>query len=240
MRRHFRDIHPLDLVKVPKEGRFGRCEQCGMQVHPAYPRHRLSKECQIGVEQKHQWETAVVSALALRQQFSVQGNVLERVEVFKYLGCLMSQDDDDIQASIGQVLHSEDVWPFVTARFYQAIIQAILLYDSESWVISWMAMARLEGVHICAYRMAKKNKPKRGPNREWIYPRSEDVLQECGMKMIKECILIRRQMIAVYVATHPILNECRQGKQKRGAMPCRWWWEQPMDLDTHDATGSDK
>jgi hypothetical protein len=52
MRRHFRDVHPLDLVKVPKEGRFNRCERCGMQVHPAYPRHRLSKECQIGVEQK--------------------------------------------------------------------------------------------------------------------------------------------------------------------------------------------
>ncbi len=35
--RHFQDVHPLDLVKVPKEGRFNRCERCGMQVHPAYP-----------------------------------------------------------------------------------------------------------------------------------------------------------------------------------------------------------
>ncbi len=88
-------------------------------------------------------------ALALRQQFSVQGNVLEQVEVFKYLGCLMSQDDDNIQAiptqirkarsswaRVGQVLWSKNVSPFVAARFYQAIIQAILLYGSESWVIS--------------------------------------------------------------------------------------------------------
>ncbi len=29
-RRHFRNIHPLDLVKVPKEDRFGQCEHCGM------------------------------------------------------------------------------------------------------------------------------------------------------------------------------------------------------------------
>ena len=36
MQRHFRDVHPLDLVKVPKEGQFDRCNQCGMQVHPAY------------------------------------------------------------------------------------------------------------------------------------------------------------------------------------------------------------
>jgi hypothetical protein len=40
----------MDLVKVPKEGKFDCCEQCGMQVHPLYPCHRHSKECQIGVE----------------------------------------------------------------------------------------------------------------------------------------------------------------------------------------------
>ncbi len=26
MWRHFRDIHPMDSVKVPKEGKFGQCE----------------------------------------------------------------------------------------------------------------------------------------------------------------------------------------------------------------------
>jgi hypothetical protein len=50
MRRHFQDVHPMDLVKVPKEGKFDCCEHCGMQVHPLYPHHRCSKECQVGVE----------------------------------------------------------------------------------------------------------------------------------------------------------------------------------------------
>jgi hypothetical protein len=91
-------------------------------------------------------------------------------------------------------------------------------------------MARLEGFHIrAACRMAKENKPKRGPNWEWIYPRSEDVVKECGMKTMEEYILACRQTIAVYVVTRPILDECRQGKRKRGAIPRRWWWEQPMD-----------
>jgi hypothetical protein len=166
----------------------------------------------------------------------------------------MSQDDDDIQAiraqirkarsswaRVGQVLRSKNVSPFVAARFYQAIIQAILLYGSESWVISRTAMARLEGFHIrAAYRMAKTNRPKRGSNREWIYSRSEDVLKECGMRTMEEYILARRQTIAVYVAARPILNECRQGECKRGAIPRCWWWEQPMDLDAHDPIGSDK
>jgi hypothetical protein len=198
MRRHFRDVHPMDLVKVPKEGKFDFCEQCGMQVHPLYPCHRRLKECQVGVEHRLQQEAAVTSALALRQQFTVRGDVLEWVEVYKYLGRMMAQDNDDLQAIraqlwkarstwawVGQVLRSKNTSPFVATQFYQAIIQPILLYGSKTWVISWTTLAWLEGFHIhAAYQMANKNKPKRGPWNEWVNPRSEDVLKECGMTRI--------------------------------------------------------
>ncbi len=99
-------------------------------------------------------------------------------------------------------------------------------------------MVHLERFHICAaYRVAKMHKPKWGPGRTWIYPRLVDVLQECGLKTMEEYIGIRRQTIAVYLATHLILNKCRQGEQKRGAVPCLWWWEQSMDLDVEDTFG---
>jgi hypothetical protein len=39
MQRHFCDIHSMDLLKVPKEGKFDQCKRCRMQVHPLYPRH---------------------------------------------------------------------------------------------------------------------------------------------------------------------------------------------------------
>jgi hypothetical protein len=54
------------------------------------------------------------------------------------------------------------------------------------------------------------------------------------MKTIAEYVQIHRQTIAVYVATRPILQECRQGKQQRGAVLHWWWWEQPMDFDVPD------
>jgi hypothetical protein len=102
-------------------------------------------------------------------------------------------------------------------------------------------MARLEGLHIhTTYRMAMEHKPKRGPDWVWIYPQSEDVLKECRMKTMEEYILIRPQTVTLYMATRPTLTECRWGKQKRGAIPRRWWWEQPMDLDVHNSTGSDE
>ncbi len=254
MWRHFWDVHPMDLVKAPKEGKFDCCKQCRMQVHSMYPQHRYTKECQIGVERKHQQGTAILLALALCQQFLVHGNVLEQAKVFKYLGSLLAQDDDDIQAvcaqmrkaratwaQVGQVLWSENASSVVATRFYQAIIQAFLLYGSKKWVISWTAMARHKGLLICAaYRVAKEHKPKWGPDRVWIYPQSEDVLKECRMKKMEEYILIHWQMVALYVVTRPALTECRRGERKRGAIPHQWWWKQPMDLDVHDPAGSDE
>ncbi len=235
----------MDLVMVPKEGRYARCERCGMQVNPIYPHHQYSKECQVGVEHRKQRKTAILSALALHQQFTVHGDVLEHVKVFKYLGRMMAQDNNDIQAirvqlrkaratwaCVGQVLRSKNAPPPIAAWFYQAIVQATLLYGSKTWVISRTALVWLEGFHIrAAYRMAKMIKPKRGPGNVWEYPRSVDVLKECGMKTMEEYIHTCRQTITTYVATRPILTECRRGERRRGVVPHQWWWELPMDLD---------
>ncbi len=118
------------------------------------------------------------------------------------------------------------------------MVQVVLLYGSKTWVLSLTAMARLEGFHIrAAYRMVKWNKPCRGPGYQWIYPRSEDVLEECGLHTIAEYIDVCWQTIAVYLATRPILDKCMQGEQKQGAIPCRWWWGQMMDLDVEDPNG---
>jgi hypothetical protein len=82
MRWHFRDVHPKDLVAIPREGQFPRCERCVMQCNPSYPMHINTKECRAGTEWLHQRDMAVRSALALRQQFTVHGDMLERVDVF--------------------------------------------------------------------------------------------------------------------------------------------------------------
>jgi len=187
---------------------------------------------------------AVRSALALRQQFTVHGDVLECVEVFWYLGRLLSQDDNDIQAMwsqlckargtwarVGQVLQRENASPRVSAKFYKEIVQSVLLYGSEMWVLSPAAMARLEGFHIrAAYRMAKEHVPRRGPNQQWVYPPSEAVLEKSRMHTIEHYIDVRRETIAKYVVGCSILAECQGADQKRGSVPRRWWWEQRMCL----------
>jgi hypothetical protein len=223
-----------------------------MQVNPAYPRHIRMQECQTRVEQKLQRESAVCLALALRRQFLVQGDVLECIEVFKYLGRLLVQDDDNAQAirqqlqkawgvwvHVGQVLHRENTAQRIAAKFYKARGQAVLFYGSKMWNLAKLALARLEGFHVCAaYKMARKHQPKRGANGVWVYPKMVDVVEECGMATISTYIRSRRQTNAVYVATRPIFKACMEGKWRQGLMLHQWWWEQPMCLDAINATGS--
>jgi hypothetical protein len=69
-----------------------------MQVNFAYTRHTRTKECAMGMARRQQREAAVASAMALRCQFTVHGDALEKVEVFKYLGRMMAQDNNGVQA----------------------------------------------------------------------------------------------------------------------------------------------
>ena len=130
---------------------------------------------------------AVQSALALHQQLTVHGDILERVKVFWYLSRLLLQDDEDIQAvqsqlhkargmwaRIRQVLQKENSPPRVSAKFYKAIIQSVLLYGSKTWVLSPAVMARLVGFHIrTVYWMGKTHTSHWGSNHQWAYPPSD-------------------------------------------------------------------
>jgi hypothetical protein len=110
LRHHFRDLHPFDRVVVPTEGYFPWCKRCCMQVNPAYLQHIRTKECGIGMDRQLQRESAISLALALRREFNVDRTVLEWVEVFKYLGRLLAQDDDDAQAIRQQLRKARGVW----------------------------------------------------------------------------------------------------------------------------------
>jgi hypothetical protein len=131
---------------------------------------------------------------------------------------------------------ADNTLPKVSAKFYKAVVQSVLLYGSKTWDLTTTALARLEGFHICAaYQMAEKHKPMKGPNHGWVYPWSSDILQKCSMATILHYINIRRATIFRYVVDRPIYEVCREGEWRRGLPPRQWWWEQKMSLDDEDA-----
>jgi hypothetical protein len=254
LRHHFQDIHPKDLVTRPKEQQYPRCKRCSMQVKFAYPRHTRMKECAIGMARQQQQEAAVASALVLCCQVMVHRDALEKVEVFKYLGRMKAQDKNNAQAvrhqlrkawgtwaRIGQVLRSKITTPRVAAKFYKAVVQAVLLYGSETWNLAKAVWARLEGFHVrAAYRMLQVHWPKWVAGNQWKYPKTSDILEEYGMATMQHYIKKRRATMAIYIADRPILEACQKWECKRDLHLRQWWWEQAMCLDIDDAIGSDE
>ena len=183
--------------------------------------------------------------MALRREFTTYGEGLERVEVFKYLGRMLTMDDVDghtiganlkkarrCWARLSRVLRAEYAAPRVCGIFYRATVQAVLLFGAETWDLLPADLRRLEGFHVrAAYRMSREHRPERTPNGRWQYPRTEAVLEEVGLKTVEEYVKVRRATIAQYVATRPVLDECRAGTRQRGSSPQQWWWEQPMGLE---------
>jgi hypothetical protein len=69
------------------------------EVGALYGQHQRTQLCREGWERKKQHEAAEAARVALNRMFTAYEEDLERVEVFKYLGRLLTYDNNDSQAT---------------------------------------------------------------------------------------------------------------------------------------------
>ena len=114
--------------------------------------------------------------------------------------------------------------------FYQAVVAAVLLYGSESWVISAFDLRALDGFYVEAARRLTGMRPKKRGG-SWVYPKSADVLRAARLRTIGEYIARRRQTVLRAIADRPILEECRRAERQRGSPTRLYWLEQEFEED---------
>jgi hypothetical protein len=118
LRRHFLHWHPQDLVVLPSKGTvpFPRCERCGMQteVGALYGKHQCTQLCLEGWERKKQHEAAEAAWVALARTFTAYKEDLERVQVFKYPGRLLTYNNNDSQAMRANLKKARKSWARVS------------------------------------------------------------------------------------------------------------------------------
>ena len=130
-------------------------------------------------------------------------------------------------ARVSFVLRREGLSPRQGAMFYKAIVQSVLLYGVETWVLTKSMMNILKGFH---YRVARKlsgfhARPLGGGR--WRTYKVADVLDAAGMRPMEEYVQNRRYYLNTYVQERPVLLLCRDTTRKTGTPTglC-FWWEQ--------------
>ena len=164
MRRHFAFRHPRAGVKVAGEQQTVRCESCAMFVTDI-KRHADSATCRRMSVRCRNERLADEQATADTVRFTINGEEIGRVRSFRYLGRILLERDDDSPCIHDQLARARRRWRDVArilkrggadaramAKFYLAIVQAVLLYGADSWTITKKDFAALERFHKRAVR----------------------------------------------------------------------------------------
>ena len=175
--------------------------------------------------------------------FVVQDHPIEFVPSFRYLGRILSNDDSDDLAVYARKQKAACVWGRfrvllqiegasveTMCRFYRTIIQQVLLFGSETWVLSARALATLERFHARCARGILHRPIRRASNGDWICPPTTEVLQACNLQPISFYIQRRRHTLYKhYAKDHCVLYQ--QCLHRFGTTPrSLTWWN--LDLDS--------
>ena len=105
---------------------------------------------------------------------------------FNYLGRLMTAGDNDWPAIAGNLQKARRSWgrlhrifrregatPRISGSFLKAVVQQVLLFGAETWVVTPKMERALSGfLHVAAKRLTGRH-ARRGNNGEWYYPSLE-------------------------------------------------------------------
>ena len=181
--------------------------------------------------------------------FEVYGKQIESVPRFTYLGRVMTAGDDDWPAVAGNLAKARKSWgrlqgilrregatPRISGNFFKAVVQQVLLFGAETWVVTPKMKRELSGFLHGAARRLTGRQARREKDGDWYYPSLEGAMKEAGLTDIRTLILKRQNTVAQYVATRPLLDLCEGARAREGAkVPLRWWDQAGIDWETAKA-----
>ena len=106
------------------------------------------------------------------------------------------------------------------------MVQAVLLFGTETWVLTPRIERALEiFMHGAARRITGKQ-PRRGGSGKWTYPPLKEAIRETGFKRIRKTVTRRQNAVAQCIETRRVLELCERATQRVGLRVSRRWWDQ--------------
>jgi hypothetical protein len=165
---------------------------------------------------------------ALIRTFTIQNQPIETLTSFQYLGRIITSMDSDWEAArfnlnkarnrwmtISRVLARASAFPRISALFYKATVQTVLLYGSETWVITDEILQLLTSFHHSIARRLTGRFPRPDPDtNEWVHPSIQETLQQAGLFPMEEYLRWRRRYLESHAQQLQLLQECHQAIQE--------------------------
>ena len=153
MRVHFLHQHVVDTVIIMEESNLPHLSfpQCNMLVSwkDLNVQHVTTAQCDKGAERKRQHLAEEEMAESAERAFQSCSRPLVTVTSFKYLGRVLTAADDDLPEVLGDlrkvrkswsrmdmILRQEGVIPRVLGVFFKAVVKEVLLFGSNTWVLT--------------------------------------------------------------------------------------------------------
>ena len=200
-------------------------------------RHWNSQLCLSGANRRRQRAALADARRALEVQFQAKGHILERVTTFRYLGRPLAMTDEDWPAIHQNLSRARQKWgrfswllrreganACISGLFYKAVVQSVLSYGCETWVVTPRVLSILESFHNRVARRLAHHTPYLS-NGEWVYPPIAEALAIAGLYPIEHYVRNRQRTLEDTIATRPILGLCREATRLSGSPHNRlWWW----------------
>ena len=117
------------------------------------------------------------------------------------------------------ILSREGAAPRVSGFFFQAVLQAVMLFISETWVATPCMGNDLGGVGVQAQveRRLTRQLPHRTPDRNWIYTLAATAREEAVLLTMEEYIRLHQNTVAQYIDTRSLLDLCEGSERAPGS-----------------------
>ena len=131
---------------------------------------------------------------------------------------------------MAKILKDEGANAKTMSKFYLTVVQAVLLYGADTWVVSKRNMDSLRSFHKRAMRYMTGLHIRKGEGDVWEYPDSEETREKCGLWDIEVYIQRRRGTLKKYLTRYraQLLKEALQCPKHCKDANKLVWWEQPV------------
>ena len=119
---------------------------------------------------------------------------------------------------LGTLLRWEGADPKVLASFYRAVLQAILLYWYEMWVLLASMAKRIYGMHTNFLPMITRKRAKQLEDGTWETPGAEGIREAAGTQLDRIYIERCQTTVAQWVALRPLFEVCARETGYEGGL----------------------